>query len=186
MNLPKIEEGMRLVLEGLGVDLNDHNFNTTPQRAAKVFQEIFQPAATQWPVFDEDFTDMVIMRGHEFWTMCPHHLLPVRLISSVAYIPNGKVIGASKLIRMIHEVNTMPMTQEKLTAEIVKSIDKLTEGTSAGSAVWLRGEHGCFRIRGTRSSAELITCKFSGQFEEKISFQERFFRLVGGLNGNGH
>lgn len=184
MNLPKIEEGMRLVLEGLGVDPTDHNFNTTPQRAAKVYQEMFQPAETTWPVFDESFTDIVVMRGHEFWTVCPHHLLPVRLVASVAYIPNGKVIGASKLIRMIHEVNTMPMTQEKLTAEIVCSIDRLTKGTSSGSAVWLRGEHGCFRIRGVRSDADMITVKFTGDFDSKVWMQERFFRLVGGSNGH--
>lgn len=184
MNLPKIEEGMKLVLEGLGVDLNDHNFNTTPKRAARVYQEMFEPKPTEWPVFDEEFTDMVVMRGHEFWTVCPHHMLPVRLVASVAYIPNGRVIGASKLIRMIHEVNTAPKTQEKLTAEIISSIDKLTEGTSAGSAAWLMGEHGCFRIRGVKSAANMVTCKFSGDFEKHVYLQERFFRLVGGSNGH--
>lgn len=184
MNLPKIEEGMRLVLEGLGVDLTDHNFNTTPQRAARVYQEMFEPRPTEWPVFDESYTDIVIMRGHRFFTMCPHHMLPVKLTASVAYIPNGKVIGASKLIRMIHEVNTMPMTQERLTAEIVASIDRLTEGTSEGSAVWLQGKHGCFEIRGVKSEADMVTAKFSGIFETKPHLQERFFRLVGGGNGS--
>lgn len=183
MELKKIEDGMRLVLEGLGVDLTDHNFNTTPQRAARVFQEVFEPKPTEWPVFDERFTDMVIMRGHVFYTFCPHHMLPVKLRAAVAYIPNGKVIGASKLIRMIHEANRMPMTQEALTDAISTSIDRLTDGTSEGSAVWLQGEHGCFSIRGVKSGADMVTCRFTGNFDSYIHLQERFFRLVGGSNG---
>jgi len=183
MNLTKIEEGMRLVLEGLEVDLNDHNFNTTPQRAAKVFQEVFCPPPTEWPVFDEQFTDMVVIRGHEFYTFCPHHMLPVRLKASLAYMPNGKVIGASKLIRMVHEVNTKPMTQEALTDGIARSIDTLTKGTSKGSAVLLTGEHGCFAIRGVRTGADMLTPKFTGCFTDNQHLQERFLRLVSGPNG---
>ncbi len=183
MDLTKIEAGYTLILEGLGVDLTDHNFNTTPKRAAKVMQEIFEPKPTEWPVFDEAYTDMVIMRGHSFVTFCPHHMLPVKLTASIAYIPNGKVIGASKLIRMIHEVNTGPLTQERLTAAISESIDKLTAGTSEGSAVWLQGRHGCFEYRGVKSNADMVTCKFTGTFEAKPHLQERFFRLVGGSNG---
>lgn len=183
MNLSLIEQGMTLVLEGLGVDLTDHNFCTTPHRAAKVFQEMFCPPATEWPVFDEQFTDMVVMRGHTFFTMCPHHLLPVKIHCSVAYIPKGKVVGASKLIRMVHECNTKPMTQESLTAAIAESITLLTEGTSRGNAVWLEGQHGCFAIRGVRSDATMVTCRFTGTFEQDHQLQERFFRLVGGANG---
>lgn len=183
MELAKIEAGMRLVLEGLGVDLNDHNFNGTPERAAKVFKEVFEPDPTEWPVFAENYTDMVIMNGHSFHTFCPHHLLPVELNAAVAYIPNGKVIGASKLIRMIHECNRGPMTQEALTAAIVKSIDELTANTAAGSAVRLYGRHGCFHMRGIKSGANMITCKFTGVFNLDGGLQERFFRLVGGGNG---
>lgn len=162
MDTNKIEAGARLILEGLGVDLADSNFAQTPHRVAKVYQELFQPPPTQWPVFDEDYTDMVIVRGHTFWTLCPHHLLPVRLVASVGYIPRGKVIGASKLLRMIHGCNHAPMTQEALTAAIIGHIQQVTGGTSEGEAVLLEGRHGCFEIRGVRSDASMITCKFSG------------------------
>lgn len=184
MELSKIEAGMRLVLEGLGVDLNDHNFNTTPQRAAKVFQEIFCPPHTEWPVFDEQYTDMVIMRGHEFFTMCPHHLLPVKLTAYVAYKPNGRVIGASKLVRMVHDVNTKPMTQEALTAQICHGITVLTGGTSEGNAVVLQGEHGCFRIRGVRTNADMVTRKFTGCFDTDPRLQDQFFQLIRVKNGH--
>jgi len=184
MDIEKIEAGAGLILEGLGVDLSDSNFVQTPHRVAKVYQELFQPPATEWPVFDEDYTDMVIVRGHTFWTLCPHHLLPVKLVASVGYIPRGKVIGASKLIRMIHDCNRTPMTQEALTAAIIVHIRKLTVGTSAGEAVLLEGRHGCFEIRGVRSDASMLTCKFSGRFESETELQRRFMDLVRS-GGNG-
>lgn len=179
MNDQKIIRGAKLILEGLGVDLKDHNFNTTPQRMLKVYKELFQPQPTEWPVFDEDYTDIVVMRGHSFYTLCPHHMLPVRLTCSVAYIPNGKVIGASKLVRMVHDCNRGPMTQEALTAAIVKSICKLTGGTSAGEAVFMRGNHGCFEIRGVRSGAQMITLKYQGVFETNQELRAQFLAAVG-------
>lgn len=184
MNLAKIEAGMKLVLEGLEVDLNDHNFATTPKRAAKVFEEVFCPPATEWPVFNENYTDMVILRGHTFFTFCPHHLLPVELKASVAYKPGGKVIGASKLVRMIHEANTKPLTQEFLTAAIIKQIKLLTQGTSLGEAILLSGEHGCFKIRGIKTNADMLTPKFEGIFAEDERLQDRFMNLVMGAHLN--
>jgi GTP cyclohydrolase I len=165
MDMDKIEAGACLILEGLGVDLSERNFVQTPHRVAKVYQELLQPPATEWPVVDEDYTNMVIVRGHTFWTLCPHHLLPVKMVASVGYIPRGKVIGAGKLIRMIHECNRTPMTQEALTAAIIVHIRRVTGGTSEGEAVLLEGRHGCFEIRGVRSDASMLTCKFSGRFE---------------------
>ena len=172
-----IEQGAMLILEGLGVDLESHNFASTPARVAKVYEEMFVPKHTGWPVFDEEYTDIVIVAGHEFFTMCPHHLLPVKITAAVAYFPNGKVIGASKLMRLIDEVNTQPMTQEKLTDEICSSIKSHTEGTSLGEAVLLVGKHGCFEIRGKKSGACMKTYKFKGCFEEPEN-QKRFLELV--------
>lgn len=166
------------MLEGLGVDLEDSNFATTPERVAKVMQELFIPKETEWPVFDEDYTDMVIMRGHVFYTLCPHHMLPVRLEASVAYIPNGQVIGASKLCRMLHECNTKPMTQERLTQMALQSVCDLTGGSSLGAAVLLKGEHGCFQMRGVKSEANMVTLKYSGQFSNDVLLQQQFLSLV--------
>jgi GTP cyclohydrolase IA len=184
MEINKIEAGVRLILEGLGVDPDDSNFRQTPRRVAKVYEELFLAPKTDWPVFDEDYTDMVIMRGHTFWSLCPHHLLPVRLVASVGYIPRGKVIGASKLIRLIHDCIRMPMTQEALTASVIAHIRDLTGGTSEGEAVFMEGRHGCFAIRGVRSDASLITCKFNGRFETDPELQRRFMDLAR-APGNG-
>lgn len=180
MDDSKIISGARLILEGLGVDINDHNFATTPERVLKVYKELFAPPETEWPVFDEQYTDIVVMRGAEFYTMCPHHMLPVKIVFSAAYIPNGKVIGASKLIRMAYDANRAPMTQEKLTAEISQRIDELTGKTSLGSAVWLKGQHGCFSMRGVRQPcADMVTAKFTGIFE-RLDMRDQFFHLVNG------
>ncbi len=177
MNSKLIEQGARMILEGLGVDLLDHNFSTTPQRVAKVFQEIYQPPHTEWPVFNEEYTDLVIMSGFKFVTFCPHHMLPVELTAHIAYLPNGHVLGASKLCRIIQDVNRMPMTQELLTDQIIEKLDELTEGTARGTAVLLEGKHGCFRYRGVKSDAVMKTLKFSGEFDAP-EMRARFMEMV--------
>lgn len=166
------------MLEGLGVDLEDGNFKSTPKRVAKVMQELFVPKETEWPVFEEDYADLVMLRGFEFWTLCPHHMLPVKLRACIAYIPKGKVIGASKLGRMLLECNRMPMTQEALTNAALEQINFLTEKTSEGAAVLLTGEHGCFRVRGLRSNADMITIKYGGVFLSDELLQQRFLTLA--------
>jgi GTP cyclohydrolase IA len=178
VNRQLIEQGVRLLLEGLGADAADHNFADTPRRVADVYEELFTPEATGYPVFDEEYTDMVLMKGHTFHTLCPHHLLPVRIKASVAYVPNGKVIGASKLMRMMHDANRMPMTQEALTAAIQKRIWELTQNSSRGEAVLLQGWHGCFSVRGVRSEAGMVTLKYGGVFESDPEMRQRFQDLV--------
>lgn len=178
MNKTLITQGYRLILQGLEVDITDHNFDTTPERATKVLEELFCPPPTKMPVFDEDYTDLVILRNHVFHTLCPHHLLPVKIRATVAYVPNGKVIGASKLMRIIAEVNRKPMTQEALTAGIIKGMRELTNGTSKGEAILLVGHHGCFSIRGVRSTeADMVTLKFYGEFEQE-EMRRRFLTLA--------
>lgn len=173
-----IERGATLILQGLGVDLTNHNFATTPKRVADVYEEMFCPPDTGWPVFDEDYTDIVIVRDHTFWTLCPHHMLPVQIRAAVAYFPDGKVIGASKLMRLIDEVNRKPETQERLTDLICDSIKAHTKGTSKGEAVLLEGRHGCFHIRGKKSHAQMVTWKFKGRFHDEPELQRRFMELA--------
>lgn len=178
MDQLKLEVGMKLILEGLEIPLDDHNFDETPSRFAKAMSEIFGAPDTTTPVFEESYTDVVIMRGYEFHTLCPHHMFPVKLRAAVCYIPNGKVIGASKLMRLMHDCNRYPMTQEALTAKILDRILSLTEGGNNGAAVFLEGEHGCFRIRGVKSpSASMVTFKFAGKME-LLENQKMFLDLA--------
>lgn len=179
-----IMRGVEMILKGLDVDTTDHNFRETPQRVLKVYRELFRPPETSMPVFDEEYTDIVVMRDVIIHTLCPHHLLPVELLIHVAYIPNGKVIGASKLIRMMNDANRGPMTQERLTAAILNKVDELTSGGNKGTAIMIKGAHGCFSLRGVKCpSARMVTAKFSGIFHEgseKQIMQDRFYHLVNG------
>lgn len=166
MNIEKMEDAIAAFLTALGVDTNDHNFAETPRRVAKVYAEMFGAPETETPVFDENYSDVVILKGHTFFTMCPHHLLPVKLIASICYIPNGKVIGASKLMRLMHDCNDQPMTQEFLTNKILARILELTNGGNKGAAVYMEGSHGCFSCRGVKDhGATMITFRFDGEME---------------------
>jgi GTP cyclohydrolase I len=170
-----------MLLEGLGVDPNDHNFAETPRRYAKMMEEMFDVDRTETPVFEENYTDIVILRGHVLYTLCPHHLADVRIRASVAYYPNGRVIGASKLVRLMHDCNSHPMTQEVLTDAVLRRIQELTQGMNDGCAVMLEGEHNCMRMRGVRSEeADMVTYKFSGRFKNNPEEQRLFLQMVGG------
>jgi|HubBroStandDraft_1064217.scaffolds.fasta_scaffold00148_38 GTP cyclohydrolase I len=175
----KILWGAQLILEGLGVDLTDHNFANTPQRMLKVYKELFNHPLEEIPVFDEEYTSLVVMKHFEFVTLCPHHMLPVVIDGSIAYYPKGRVVGYSKLARIMLEANTCPMTQEKLTDTIMKRLTELVP-TSSGSALILEGKHGCTAHRGIRSDCVMVTTKFQGVFEQDKELQMRFLGMVGG------
>jgi GTP cyclohydrolase I len=173
----KLQHAAELILEGLGVDRLDRNFVDTPRRFAKVWKELFEPDEITIPVFPENCTDLVVMSGFHINTVCPHHLVPVRLVFSTGYVPNGHVIGASKLIRLVHHVNRYPMTQEKLTQEVARCMDEMILG-NRGIAVFASGHHGCMELRGVRQTASMKTSKFLGAFHEDYAFQNRFLDMV--------
>lgn len=171
MDKHKIEAGVRLLLEGIGVDAGDHNFADTPKRVAKFYAEMFKPVSNgDWPVFQENYNDIIIMRGVKFTTLCPHHLLPVKISANIAYLPKNNVLGASKLIRLCHAVNTQPFTQEKLTDLIAERLRAEAVG-NLGVGVVLYGEHDCMRIRGVHSDATMVTSTFYGKFERDTHLQ---------------
>lgn len=178
MNRRLIEEGTRLILQGLEVDTEDHNFTQTPRRVADVYEEMFCPPDTGYPVFSEDYADIILIKGHVFYTMCPHHLLPVKIKAAIAYKPKGQVIGASKLMRMMHDANRYPMTQEKLTQVIQAKVYDLTMRTSEGEAILLQGNHGCFEMRGVHSASTMVTVRYRGVFETEAELRQRFEMLV--------
>jgi GTP cyclohydrolase I len=176
VNLPKIEAGIRLVLEGLDCNLKDENFADTPARVARAYRQIFYSPEKQWNTFDETYTDVVFMRGHKMATLCPHHLLPVYMKVYLAYRPRGRVIGLSKMARVCHEVNQGPMLQEVFTYKVPELLMNLTGATDAACLV--RGVHGCMQLRGIKSEADTVTTKFFGVFEDN-GWQTRFFNLLG-------
>jgi GTP cyclohydrolase I len=172
----QIEQGVQLILKALGVDLEDRNFKDTPQRYRKFIEELFWAPRPRVTVFPEQHDQMVIMRAHECWTLCPHHLLPVRFEMAAAYIPRGSVLGVSKLARLFDEINTMPLMQETATDLLCERLFELTGEMGAG--IILRGEHSCMKIRGIKSPADIITSKLMGALRENAQARQEFLDFV--------
>jgi GTP cyclohydrolase I len=177
MNHGKIEKGVTLILQGLGVDLNDHNYTDTPERYARAVIEMFQPPETEWATFHEEFSDFILLRGHKMWSLCPHHLLPVHFEVSLAYVPGGSVLGLSKLARLLHECNDGPLLQERFTKIATDKVAKVCPGVQ-GAACLIHGVHSCLSMRGVKSVADFVTYRLSGVFQEDKDLERRFFELV--------
>jgi GTP cyclohydrolase I len=177
VNTKKIEAGIRLVLEGIGVDLDDRNYKDTPKRVARMYREIFTPAKNNFNAFPETYNNMIILRNHHVTGMCPHHLLPVRFRISLGYIPNGQVLGLSKLGRAIEDHLTEPVLQEALTDSIVQTLHLRINPKGAGCVVV--GEHDCMQCRGLRTDGDVVTSSMTGQFLLNASTREEFLRLIG-------
>jgi len=177
VNMDKIEQGMSLILKGLGIDPRDQNFSDTPERYAKALYEMFNPQETEWATFEESFNDFILLRGHKMWSLCPHHMLPVHFTVSLAYIPNGHVLGLSKLARLLDECNSGPLLQERFTK---LAVDKVLEicPSAKGASCLIHGTHSCLSMRGVKSAADFVTYKLSGVFETDRDLEHRFFTLA--------
>jgi GTP cyclohydrolase I len=175
-----IAKGVQLILEGLGVDKSDHNFFDTPQRYARALEEIFAPPLNHTTTFEESYADFILVREHEIHTLCPHHLLPMRMLVSLAYIPNGRVLGLSKLVRIMQKANSGPIMQERFTYAVKDILEESLEQEVDGICVLVEGWHGCMSMRGVRSSASTITMASSGHFADDDRMLDRFLSLVRG------
>ena len=171
-----ILQGVKLILKGLGVDTQDRNFKTTPERYLKFIKNLFWNPRPVITTFSEQHDQMVIMRNHECWTLCPHHLLPVRFDLAVAYLPRGEVLGVSKLARLFDEINTMPLMQETATDLLCERIFELTGRMGAG--VVMRGEHLCMKMRGIKSPADIVTSKLMGVMSGNPQARNEFLQFV--------
>lgn len=177
MNHNLVERGMELILKGLNINPTDQNFLDTPERYARALEEMFCPRDTEWATFTEEYTDFILLRGHQMWSLCPHHMLPVSFTVSLAYIPDGHVLGLSKLARLLHSCNTGPLLQEKFTKQALEELHAICPGVK-GSACIVQGIHSCLTMRGVRSDADFLTYRLNGIFNEDRELERRFFQLA--------
>jgi len=186
-DLEKMAAGMRLFLEGCGVDLDDPNVRETPRRVAKAWAEEFldgydlDPREVLGDFYEERqpaADEMVVVTSIDFQSMCPHHLLPYRGVAHVAYLPAGKIVGFSRLARLVDAFAHRLILQETLAREVAEAIR--FELGSAGAAVVLEAEQTCMTTRGERrSSARAFTEAFCGDFADRADLRERFVRRIG-------
>lgn len=178
----KIKEGVRLLLEGIGEDVNREGLQETPDRIARMYQEIFggldEDAGIHLSkVFTVDNDEMVLEKDIIFYSTCEHHLLPFYGKAHVAYIPDGKVVGLSKLARTVEVFARRPQIQEQMTGQIA---DALMEHLAPkGAMVVVEAEHMCMTMRGIKKpGSKTITVACRGIFEEQEALQNRFFQML--------
>ena len=182
MDKKKIEEGIRLILEGIGEDVSREGLAETPARIARMYEEIFgglgeDAASHLGKTFRVDGGEMVIEKDIPFYSMCEHHLLPFYGKAHIAYVPVGRVVGLSKLARTVEVFARRPQVQERMTAQIADALMEHLE--CAGAMVVLEAEHMCMTMRGIRKpGAKTVTVVTRGVFAEEEKWQNQFYWML--------
>ena len=145
---------------------------------AEMFAGLYSdPSRHLETVFPESYDEMVLIRDIPFTSMCEHHLLPFSGVAHVAYLPNGKVTGLSKIARVVEEVARKPQVQERMTQSIADLVDRHLN--TAGVAVVLNAEHSCMTIRGIKKPGSMtITSALRGLFKSNQSTRAEFMSLI--------
>jgi len=182
VDLPSIEDAVRQILRAVGEDPERSGIVETPRRVAKMYAEMFSglrrdPARHLKVTFPESYDEMVLVRDISFNSMCEHHLLPFSGVAHVAYIPNGKVTGLSKIARVVDEVARRPQLQERLTHQIATLIEE--ELDTAGVAVVAEAEHSCMSIRGIRKAgSKTVTSALRGVFRTNSASRHEVLSFI--------
>jgi GTP cyclohydrolase I len=186
MDKAKIEEGVRLILEGVGEDLGREGLLGTPARVAKMYEEIFAGLTADAGehlrvTFDEGHQEMVLVRDIPLYSVCEHHLLPFVGRAHVAYIPgpDGRICGLSKLARVVDVFAKRPQVQERLTSQIADTI--VEHLAPQGVIVVIEAEHLCMSMRGVQKpGATTTTSAVRGIFRTKAATRAEAMSLIKG------
>ena len=178
------EEAVRTIIQWIGEDPEREGLKSTPRRVIKAFKEYFQgydddPSHYLQKTFTEveGYDDMVIEKNITIRSHCEHHMAPITGVAHVAYIPSKKVVGLSKLARVVEAFSKRLQTQERLTMQIAKIIMDVLK--PRGVAVTIDASHQCMTDRGVKKEkATTITNYFLGAFKDDLSFQNRYLRYI--------
>jgi GTP cyclohydrolase I len=180
----RIERAVREILSAVGEDPEREGLRETPGRVARMYAELFSglhddPSVHLRKFFSEKYDEMVLVRDISFNSMCEHHLLPFSGAAHIGYIPNGKVVGLSKLARVVEVVSHRPQVQERMTEEIANLLIK--ELDVKGVAVVIEAEHSCMTIRGVRKPGSVcVTSAMKGIFRSNLSSRSEVMNLIYG------
>lgn len=182
VDLPRIERAVREMLEAIGEDPRRDGLIDTPSRVAWAYAELFSglredPRDQLDVTFDEDHREMVVLRAIPFASMCEHHLLPFIGHAHIGYIPNGRVVGLSKLARLVEGYARRPQIQERMTSEIADAIvDRLHPN---GCGVIIEASHTCMTIRGVKKpDSVMITSAMRGGFKNRPATRAEFMSII--------
>tara|TARA_B100000745_G_scaffold250531_1_gene172610 strand:- start:189 stop:800 length:612 start_codon:yes stop_codon:yes gene_type:complete len=180
----KAEEAIKTIIEWVGEDVEREGLKSTPKRVIKAFKEYFKgysqdPTEFLSKTFTdvEGYDDMVIEKNISIHSHCEHHMAPITGVAHVAYIPSKKVVGLSKLARVVEVFSKRLQTQERLTMQIAKTIMDILQ--PRGVAVTIDASHQCMTNRGVKKEdTTTITNYFLGAFKDDLSFQNRYLRYI--------
>ncbi len=182
----KIKKAVVSIIEAIGEDPKREGLIGTPERVAEMYAELFMglsknPKEELKVDFKVGHREMVILKDIPFYSMCEHHLLPFYGVAHIGYIPNsdGRIIGISKLARVVEVIARRPQIQERMTSEIA---DAIVNGIKAdGVAVVIQAEHLCMIMRGIKKpGSNVITSAIRGAFRRKSASRAEFFSLIQG------
>ena len=182
MDKEKIMEGVRLILDGIGEDITREGLLETPDRIARMYEELAggytdDAAKHLQKRFHVDNNDMVIEKDIHFYSFCEHHMLPFYGTAAIAYIPNGEVVGLSKIARTLEVYAKRFQLQERLTAQIADVF--MQELNPQGVMVLIEAEHMCMTMRGVQKpGSKTVTTIVRGVFAEDYSLQQTFLQMV--------
>lgn len=178
----EVKERYKHIIEGLGEDTSREGLKNTPERAAKAMQFLTQgycqdaAAILKSAMFKESYNEMVIVKDIELYSLCEHHLLPFFGKAHIAYIPDGHIVGLSKLPRVVDVFARRLQVQERLTEQILECIN--TTLKPLGVAVVIEASHMCMMMRGVqKQNSTTTTSGFRGAFE-KIETRSEFLKLI--------
>lgn len=183
---PRIERAVREILAAVGEDPDREGLLETPGRVARMYAEMFSglrrdPRIHMQKVFTEKYDEVVLIKDISFCSMCEHHLLPFSGRAHVGYLPDGKVVGLSKLARVVEEVSRRPQVQERMTEHIADVVEQ--ELSARGVAVVLEASHSCMTIRGIRKPGSMcMTSSMRGVFRDNLSSRAEILGLINGRN----
>jgi GTP cyclohydrolase I len=181
---PRIARAVREILAAVGEDPDREGLLETPARVARMYAELFSglhddPRTHLRKFFTEKYDEVVLVRDISFHSMCEHHMLPFLGLAHVAYAPDGRVVGLSKIARVVEVVARRPQVQERMTETIAKLLED--ELQAKGVAVVIEATHTCMTIRGVRKPGSLcVTSAMKGIFRSNVSSRAEVMNLIYG------
>jgi GTP cyclohydrolase I len=184
VDLQRIERAVKEILAAVGEDPNREGLRETPTRVARMYAELFSglhddPRVHLRKFFTEKYDEMVLVRDISFNSMCEHHMLPFTGVVHIGYVPSGKVVGLSKLARVVESVSHKPQVQERMTEDIANLL--IEELDVKGVAVVIEATHSCMTIRGVRKPGSIcVTSAMKGIFRSNLSSRSEVMNLIYG------
>jgi GTP cyclohydrolase I len=182
IDVDRIEEAMSTILDAIGDDAAREGLKDTPSRVAEMYSQFFSglghdPATSLEADLNEDHKEMVVLKGVRFFSICEHHFLPFYGTADIGYVPNGRVVGFSRLARALDILARRPQLQERLTRQLADTIQSTVR--PSGVVVVLRAEHLCISLRGAQKlDSMVVTVASSGILKTQKARMDEFNSLL--------